>query len=375
MLLIYHVYLQRLLNPGPVSENGVMCPLQNVIGYVNLIVFSSFQDCKSYYHECFLRGRPELTKLMQRLVNPGKRLPDKAGEPDFYEISRKYPLPAAPAPSQEDLQNAMGSPMGRGGGQAFSFQGAQAAGGYPYGYYQAGPYPQMPSPASGGYGGQPGFPPQPPQQSYWPNQMGQMPPGMYPPNPAAAYGYYPYPQMMAAPQGYEQSPPPPMYRQYGGYPGAPSPFNQPGASPGRAGAKPSADAQAAQQLDKQTGQYPYPPEAVPAVAAEGAAADERKPPAQTAGVKRDLEESQEGQAATEGQTEAGEASKSAQEGAAAQQGGSTESADPAGSAASAKGAAASSEGGSGNAPAPGSSPKKGDGINEQQLLQDFFQHF
>jgi len=111
----------------------------------------------------------------------------------------------------------------------------------------------------------------------------------------------------------------------------------------------------------------------PAASAEGAAADERKPPAQTAGVKRDLEESQ-GQAATEGQTEAGEASKSAQEGAAAQQGGSTESADP-GSAASAKGAAASSEGGSGNAPAPGSSPKKGDGINEQQLLQDFFQHF
>ena len=318
---------------------------------------------------------------MQRLVNPGKRLPDKAGEPDFYEISRKYPLPAAPAPSQEDLQNALGSPMGRGAGQAFPFQGAQAAGGYPYGYYQAGPYPQMPSPASGGYGGQPGFPPQPPQQSYWPNQMGQMPPGMYPPNPAAAYGYYPYPQMMAAPQGYEQYPHPAMYGQYGGYPGAPSAFNQPGASPGRAGAKPPADAQAAQQLDKQTGQYPFPPGVVPAggpantgqAGAEGVAADEQKPPAQTAGVKRDLEESQEGQGATEG-TEAGEASKSAQEGAAAQKGGSTESANP-GSAASAKGAAPSSEGGSGNAPAPGSSPKKGDGVNEQQLLQDFFQHF
>ena len=41
-------------------------------------------DYKSYYHECFLRGRPELTKIMNRLTNPGKRLPDKAGEPDFY---------------------------------------------------------------------------------------------------------------------------------------------------------------------------------------------------------------------------------------------------------------------------------------------------
>ena len=188
--------------------------------------------------------------------------------------------------------------------------------------------------------------------------------------------------MMAAPQGYEQYPHPAMYGQYGGYPGAPSAFNQPGASPGRAGAKPPADAQAAQQLDKQTGQYPFPQGVVPQTGgpantgqagADGAAADEQKPPAQTAGVKRDLEESQEGQGATEG-TEAGEASKSAQEGAAAQKGGSTDSANP-GSAASAKGAAPSSEGGSGNAPAPGSSPKKGDGVNEQQLLQDFFQHF
>ena len=36
-------------------------------------------DHKSYYHECFLRGRPDLTKFMTRLVNPGKRLPDPKG--------------------------------------------------------------------------------------------------------------------------------------------------------------------------------------------------------------------------------------------------------------------------------------------------------
>lgn len=38
------------------------------------------EDHKSYYHECFLRGRPDLTKFMTRLVNPGKRLPDPKGE-------------------------------------------------------------------------------------------------------------------------------------------------------------------------------------------------------------------------------------------------------------------------------------------------------
>lgn len=54
------------------------------------------QDKRAYYHECFLRGRPELARLMTRLCNPGKRLPDKNGEPDFYEISRKYPLPELP---------------------------------------------------------------------------------------------------------------------------------------------------------------------------------------------------------------------------------------------------------------------------------------
>jgi len=50
-------------------------------------------DHKAYYHECFLRGRSELCTLMVRLVNPGKRIPDKDREPDFYDISSKAPLP------------------------------------------------------------------------------------------------------------------------------------------------------------------------------------------------------------------------------------------------------------------------------------------
>ncbi|KAL9182593.1 hypothetical protein ACHAXT_013245 [Thalassiosira profunda] len=57
-------------------------------------------DHKSYYHECFLRGRPELAALMTRLVNPGKRLPDKDGEPDFYALS---PLPELEGLSASNL--------------------------------------------------------------------------------------------------------------------------------------------------------------------------------------------------------------------------------------------------------------------------------
>lgn len=59
-------------------------------------VIRFIQDCKSYYHECFLRGRPELTTLMVRLVNPGKRLPDKESEPNFYDTSKILPLPGLP---------------------------------------------------------------------------------------------------------------------------------------------------------------------------------------------------------------------------------------------------------------------------------------
>jgi hypothetical protein len=59
---------------------------------------------------------------MTRLCNPGKRLPDKNGEPDFYEISRKYPLPELPSvgtnPGEHNDLDAllpMRSPTGAGG--------------------------------------------------------------------------------------------------------------------------------------------------------------------------------------------------------------------------------------------------------------------
>mmetsp|Transcript_2068 Transcript_2068/g.3945 ORF Transcript_2068/g.3945 Transcript_2068/m.3945 type:complete len:708 (+) Transcript_2068:165-2288(+) len=60
-------------------------------------------DHRSYYHELFLRGRPDLTSMMTRLINPGKRLPDIANEPDLYYISRMYPLSPGPSVSIKGL--------------------------------------------------------------------------------------------------------------------------------------------------------------------------------------------------------------------------------------------------------------------------------
>eukprot|EP00571_Detonula_confervacea_P002037 CAMPEP_0172322958 /NCGR_PEP_ID=MMETSP1058-20130122/47429_1 /TAXON_ID=83371 /ORGANISM="Detonula confervacea, Strain CCMP 353" /LENGTH=460 /DNA_ID=CAMNT_0013038837 /DNA_START=157 /DNA_END=1539 /DNA_ORIENTATION=+ len=345
---------KRLLNPGP--------------------------DCKSYYHECFLRGRPELTKLMQRLVNPGKRLPDKAGEPDFYEISRKYPLPQLPtsAPQEQDAPTAMSPHHAQRPGQQgrFNFQPSQT-GGYPYGYYQTGPYPQLPSPASN-YG-QP-FPPQPPQQAYWPNQI---PPSLYPPNPSA-YGYYPYPQMMA-PQGFEQYPHPSMYSQY--YPTTPTAYNNP-ASPDPGRPKPAAAAQAQPQQIDEHSQYYQSAGTRPDTSAgneDDAIEDERKPPAR-AGLKRPLEDAHPGPADAYPPRPGAPThplESSAPHPYAAARGAQEEAYGPAGqpdtgdvSGASAK---ASSEGSSTPTGRPSGPPVKqeegGDPINEQQLLQDFFQHF
>lgn len=52
-------------------------------------------DFRAYYHECFLRGLPFLTKLMKRVAatNQGKLLPHPDGEPNFYDIDFRYPLP------------------------------------------------------------------------------------------------------------------------------------------------------------------------------------------------------------------------------------------------------------------------------------------
>lgn len=52
-------------------------------------------DMGAYYHQGFLRGLPALTVSVRRLPpNQGKATPYPEGEPNFYKITEKYPLPA-----------------------------------------------------------------------------------------------------------------------------------------------------------------------------------------------------------------------------------------------------------------------------------------
>jgi len=54
----------------------------------------SGNDFNAYYHVCFLRGIPHLTVLMTRVAPyQGRLLPHMEGEPNFYEIETRYPLP------------------------------------------------------------------------------------------------------------------------------------------------------------------------------------------------------------------------------------------------------------------------------------------
>ncbi|KAL7531997.1 hypothetical protein ACHAXR_007560 [Thalassiosira sp. AJA248-18] len=143
---------------------------------------SLFQDKNTYYHECFLRGRPELTSLLQRLMNPGKRLPNKSGEPDFYEISRKYPLPPT-----LPLAPSCGMSLDQNPALPSSPKNAHPPGHQPVMF--SSPFHQPNSPHVQMLGA---IPPQQPQQMYWSNPL--------------ASPYHPYPPMMMAPPAGMQQP-------------------------------------------------------------------------------------------------------------------------------------------------------------------------
>ncbi|KAL7550043.1 hypothetical protein ACHAWF_013309 [Thalassiosira exigua] len=67
----------------------------NAWGFKRL--YQSGPDLGCYYHECFLRDLPELTWLILRLAtNQGKATPYPAGEPNFYQITERFPLPPPP---------------------------------------------------------------------------------------------------------------------------------------------------------------------------------------------------------------------------------------------------------------------------------------
>eukprot|EP00541_Cyclophora_tenuis_P008882 CAMPEP_0116570398 /NCGR_PEP_ID=MMETSP0397-20121206/16918_1 /TAXON_ID=216820 /ORGANISM="Cyclophora tenuis, Strain ECT3854" /LENGTH=219 /DNA_ID=CAMNT_0004098251 /DNA_START=247 /DNA_END=906 /DNA_ORIENTATION=- len=71
-------------------------------------------DYNSYYHEMFLRGMPHLCEKMRRLTNKDTAAKKKAEDepaPDFYALSRVYPLPDS-APPRPNPVRATAPPPG-----------------------------------------------------------------------------------------------------------------------------------------------------------------------------------------------------------------------------------------------------------------------
>lgn len=180
---------------------------RSVNGWGMKRLYQDGPDQKAYYHEMFLRGKPELCAAMSRLENPGKRLPNKAGEPNFYEISRRFPVPDPPpvytSYSAYGPPNTGGplSPMGyqphSSPQQGYNPYSNHHAPPPPYGYPGYPPQHQPGSDGSNAYGQYP----QPPQQGAYGHYQGYPPPyGMYPPQaPAPAAQEAPPPQSPAAP--------------------------------------------------------------------------------------------------------------------------------------------------------------------------------
>lgn len=56
-------------------------------------------DRNAYYHEYFLRDLPHLSKKMVRPKVSQKRAVEPDHEPDFYAISKEFPLPCVKSPA------------------------------------------------------------------------------------------------------------------------------------------------------------------------------------------------------------------------------------------------------------------------------------
>jgi hypothetical protein len=58
------------------------------------------------FHQLFLRGKPHLLKYMRRLPKTQKKIPmKKSGEPDFYALDKKSPLPPLQVSSSPTIFN------------------------------------------------------------------------------------------------------------------------------------------------------------------------------------------------------------------------------------------------------------------------------
>ena len=150
-------------------------------------------DFNAYYHDCFLRGLPQLIVMMKRaLPNQGRLLPHVEGEPNFYEIDKHLKLP----PSGMHHCQSQYPPQIAGAGEGNGFPPDQRSSSnefsfYPPESYQLGTHP-------------PPHPPQPPFYGHpsYPHAM-----AAYPSNP----GYSLYPPYYHMPNG------PPATKQYPHY--------------------------------------------------------------------------------------------------------------------------------------------------------------
>eukprot|EP00804_Cyclotella_cryptica_P015483 CCRYP_003538-RA/>CCRYP_003538-RA protein AED:0.43 eAED:0.48 QI:213/0.6/0.5/1/0/0/6/0/361 len=86
----WHVRNKELLVSVVLKEHFSHSHFESFNRQVNLWGFKRLYraspDYKSYYHEAFLRGRPDLVYLVRRLKNEGKRLPHLISEPNFYQM-------------------------------------------------------------------------------------------------------------------------------------------------------------------------------------------------------------------------------------------------------------------------------------------------
>ena len=86
---------KRMYRVGP-GEKRCLCALseEDVFLTIACVCISFVSDFGAYYHQSFLRGKPELTRVIRRTaLKNGKAKPHPEGEPDLYAIAEQFPLP------------------------------------------------------------------------------------------------------------------------------------------------------------------------------------------------------------------------------------------------------------------------------------------
>mmetsp|Transcript_10941 Transcript_10941/g.15416 ORF Transcript_10941/g.15416 Transcript_10941/m.15416 type:complete len:452 (+) Transcript_10941:101-1456(+) len=66
-------------------------------------------DRNCYYHQCFLKGLPHLTKYMPKPKNARRLAPDPQNEPNFYKIAEMFPLPRQSGASNSSTRESVTS--------------------------------------------------------------------------------------------------------------------------------------------------------------------------------------------------------------------------------------------------------------------------